>query len=147
MSSRWCGTAARAAASGLAVPISRPRYTCRESATRISMGRSRATAIASSDLPEAVGPTIATSGGGGRFARADGARAIGLDLDEALDLGDLGCAAGASIGGDDHRVEGDRSLGDLEARRQVLEEARQHALDGHADDRVARTGHADVADV
>jgi hypothetical protein len=42
-----------------------PRYTCRESATRISTGWRAAIAIASSLLPDAVGPTIAASGGKG----------------------------------------------------------------------------------
>ena len=57
-SSRWCGTSARSAAVGLAVPMSMPRYTCIESTeTSSQLGSRRASARASADLPDAVAPT------------------------------------------------------------------------------------------
>ncbi len=57
---RWCGTAARSATDGLAVPMSMPRYTCMESSETISTSPSAAaTARATADFPDAVGPTIA----------------------------------------------------------------------------------------
>ena len=46
----------------LALPTSRPRYTCRLSQETISPERSRARRRARALLPEAVGPTIATRG-------------------------------------------------------------------------------------
>src|SRR4029077_17147348 len=97
---RWCGTARWSASLGFAVPIERPRKSCRESATRISTGRRAAMANASSDLPDAVGPMMAAIGAAAdRFSagrsppRAGRPRAgaIGLvDLHEALDLLDRG---------------------------------------------------------
>ena len=59
-SRQWCGTAARSAAVGLAVPMSMPRYTCMASTATMWAPVSRATAIATSLLPLAVGATIAT---------------------------------------------------------------------------------------
>ena len=50
---------ARSAGVGLAVPISMPRYTCMESAETIIAPASRASRMARSDLPDAVGPTMA----------------------------------------------------------------------------------------
>ena len=44
------------AASGLALPMSSPRYTCAESTLTISIGNSRASRIAMSLLPVPVGP-------------------------------------------------------------------------------------------
>src|SRR3954465_11161692 len=58
-SMRWCGTALRSAALGLAVPMSRPRYTCAESIDTISRGTRSASASAMWDLPLAVGPSSA----------------------------------------------------------------------------------------
>jgi tRNA A37 N6-isopentenylltransferase MiaA len=51
---------ARVAASGFAVPMSMPRYTCAESALTISPPNRRARASATADLPDAVGPTRMT---------------------------------------------------------------------------------------
>src|SRR5687767_9160560 len=45
-------------AEGFAVPISKPRYTCRESAEMIDAPTSSARRIASADLPDAVGPQM-----------------------------------------------------------------------------------------
>src|SRR5688572_8480117 len=56
---RWCGTRARSAAPGLAVPMSMPRYTSAESSDTISTGSLSATWIAAADLPLAVGPRSA----------------------------------------------------------------------------------------
>ena len=56
------GTAARVAASGLALPMSRPRYTCAESTLTISMGNSRASRSAKSLLPVPVGPVSTAIG-------------------------------------------------------------------------------------
>ena len=69
----WCGTRARSAAVALAVPMSRPRKTWRESAEMISAGRpaamsASASAIASAVLPVAVAPAMTTSGGAARHA-------------------------------------------------------------------------------
>ena len=59
-STRWWTTAARSASVGLAVPMSMPRYTCIESSDTISTSpSSRASANASADFPDAVGPTSA----------------------------------------------------------------------------------------
>src|SRR5688572_27355628 len=101
-----------------------PRYTWRESATRISTGQRRASARASSVLPEAVGPTTPRMGGG----RV-------LHLDQALHLLDVGRPAGGGIGGDDHRIEGDHALGHREASRQMARETRQDGLEAEPDDR------------
>ena len=70
---RWCGTAARSAAVGLAVPMSRPRYTCIESIDTISTSPSAcAAASASADFPDAVGPTSARCGPSRQVAAGDG---------------------------------------------------------------------------
>src|SRR5688572_11450942 len=61
ISTRWCGTCARSAAPGLAVPMSMPRYTSAESIDTISSGRRSASRSASADLPLAVGPRSATT--------------------------------------------------------------------------------------
>src|SRR3954447_6491023 len=74
----WWRTAAWSAAVGLAVPMSIPRYTCMASTATISVpGTASAAAIATSDLPDAVGPNTTTAGavmslGGDRNARAGG---------------------------------------------------------------------------
>src|SRR5437763_10079020 len=57
-SRQWCGTRARSAAVGLAVPMSRSRYTCRESADTISPPTRSARSSASALFPLAVGPTM-----------------------------------------------------------------------------------------
>src|SRR5580765_7298010 len=54
---RWCGTRARSAAEGFAVPISMPRYTWAESSETISTATRSARARARLDLPLAVGPS------------------------------------------------------------------------------------------
>ena len=59
------------AASGLAVPISMPRYTWAESTLMISIGKCWASSSATALLPEAVGPMMKTAGG--RFSMARGA--------------------------------------------------------------------------
>src|ERR1700674_3600617 len=61
-SMRWCGTRARCSGEGLAVPISNSRYTATESQLITSPPKRTASAIASEDLPLAVGPAITTSG-------------------------------------------------------------------------------------
>src|SRR5207302_10716460 len=53
-----CGTRARMAAAGLAVPMSRPRYTWRASAEMTVMGCNAASAAATAVLPTPVGPTM-----------------------------------------------------------------------------------------
>src|SRR6266571_6795680 len=121
-----------------------PRYTCRESATRISTGNRRATARASSLFPDPVDPTRTPIGGGSGARRAGGA--IGLvDLDQALDLRDAHRPPALAVGLDEHSVKRYRPLADLEAGRQVPHEARQDGLDPEADDRVSRSGHPHVA--
>ena len=60
-SMQWCGTSAWSALLGLAVPISIPRYTCMASTATMCAPVSRATAIATSLLPLAVGATMAIS--------------------------------------------------------------------------------------
>src|SRR6185312_16989377 len=62
MSTRWCGMRARTPASGLAVPMSMPRYTCAESTLTISPPSVPASAIATALLPAAVGPISSTTG-------------------------------------------------------------------------------------
>ena len=62
MSIRWCGIPRRSASGSFAVPISKWRYTCRESQLTISPSNSAASRRARSLLPEPVGPTTATSG-------------------------------------------------------------------------------------
>ena len=62
MSIRWCGTAARSAGVGLAVPMSMPRYTRAESTLTISAGTSPARASATALLPLAVGPAMQMAG-------------------------------------------------------------------------------------
>src|SRR5215510_4321296 len=57
ISRQWCGTRARCAAVGLAVPTSRPRYSWRESADTISPPSRSASSSARAVLPDAVGPT------------------------------------------------------------------------------------------
>src|SRR6266852_10351 len=57
-SSPRCGTRARVARSGLAVPISRPRYTWRASAEMTVIGVRAASATATAVLPTPVGPTM-----------------------------------------------------------------------------------------
>ena len=136
------GGAARPAgprASGLAVPMSMPRYTWRESATRISTGSRSATASASSVLPLAVGPTMAPIGGVIGPVAQTSIRRCTCSIAVARPL--------ARSMADHHRVQAHRPVGHVEAGRQVAEEARQHRLQAEADDRVARSGHADVADV
>src|SRR5450759_4848194 len=63
MSIRWCGAAARSAAVGLAVPMSRSRYTCAESTLMISTGKRAASSSATAVLPLAVGPISKIAGG------------------------------------------------------------------------------------
>src|SRR5450631_1452343 len=63
MSIRWCATAARSAAEGLAVPMSRSRYTCAESTLMISTGKRAAISSATAVLPLAVGPISKIAGG------------------------------------------------------------------------------------
>ena len=79
-------TAARSAADGLAVPMSIPRYTCIASTATISVpATARAAVIATSDLPDAVGPSTTT--GAGTSEGGDGdphpMRRLGEDLREA----------------------------------------------------------------
>src|SRR5690606_17680667 len=59
MSMRWCTTAVRSAAVGLAVPMSMPQYTSAESTLMISASRAWASASAAALLPLAVGPARA----------------------------------------------------------------------------------------
>src|SRR5688572_22793171 len=61
ISMRWCGTCARSAAPGFAVPMSMPRYTSAESMDTISIGSLSAALSASADLPLAVGPRSANT--------------------------------------------------------------------------------------
>src|SRR6266545_4639138 len=56
-SMRWCRTRWRSSGVGLLDPMSKWRYTCTLSAPMISPRRASAKASASSDFPEAVGPT------------------------------------------------------------------------------------------
>ena len=56
-STPWCGTLACSFRVGLAVPMSRRRYTCRESAEMTSSGQCAASASATAVFPTAVGPT------------------------------------------------------------------------------------------
>jgi hypothetical protein len=59
---RWWTTSARSDADGFAVPMSMPRYTCIASTeTSSTSPNARAAAVATTDLPEAVGPTTATT--------------------------------------------------------------------------------------
>src|SRR2546423_9170462 len=53
-----CGTFARSSRFGLAVPRSKPRYTCRESALMITISRRSDSHMAIADFPDAVGPQI-----------------------------------------------------------------------------------------
>src|SRR5664279_4976513 len=53
---------ARSSREGLAVPISKLRYTATESQLTTSPANCSASEIASADLPEAVGPRMTTSG-------------------------------------------------------------------------------------
>src|SRR5690349_1727517 len=53
-----CGTSARSSAVGFAVPTSKWRYTWRESALTIVIGRRSASHIAMALFPLAVGPQI-----------------------------------------------------------------------------------------
>src|SRR5262245_17760678 len=59
---RWCGTCARIADEGLALPMSSPRYTWAESTLTISSGNLRASASATSVLPVPVGPVSTAMG-------------------------------------------------------------------------------------
>ena len=60
---QWWATSARSAGVGLAVPMSMPRYTCIESTDTISTPvHGAGEASASADLPDAVGPTMASGG-------------------------------------------------------------------------------------
>ena len=70
MSIRWCGTAARSAGVGFAVPMSMPRYTRAESTLTISASRARASCRAAAVLPAAVGPASATIPGSRRCGMA-----------------------------------------------------------------------------
>src|SRR5215470_19306809 len=63
---RWCGTRASCAGSGLAVPRSKCRYTACESALTISAPRRSARAMARSDFPAPVGPAMTVSAGWAR---------------------------------------------------------------------------------
>src|SRR5215471_16157117 len=58
---RWCLTPCISPRVSFPVPISRPRYTCRESADMISPPNRRATATPSALLPDAFVPTMATA--------------------------------------------------------------------------------------
>src|SRR5512133_1121677 len=73
---RWCGTAARSAAMGLAVPTFMSRYTWAESTLTISTAKHRAISSASAVLPLAVGPISKIAGGNpaaaARLMRVDG---------------------------------------------------------------------------
>src|SRR5262249_38269099 len=62
MSMRWWGTRARTSVVTLAVPMSRPRYTCAESTLTISMGAVSARRSAQSVLPAPVGPVRTQTG-------------------------------------------------------------------------------------
>src|SRR5436853_6855737 len=76
------------------------------------------------------------------------AGAIGLvDLHEALDLLDRGRSSSAAVSLHHDRVERHWSIGYLQARGQVAQEAGKHRFDAEADDGVARTAHAQVADI
>src|SRR6476659_4914340 len=57
-STPWWVSRVRSFRVGLAVPMSRRRYTWRESAEITSMGQTAASARATAVLPTAVGPTI-----------------------------------------------------------------------------------------
>src|SRR5688572_15687255 len=63
MSMRRCGASASVAASGLALPMSRPRYTSAESTLMISVPSRCAHSTASAVLPDAVGPMSAIARG------------------------------------------------------------------------------------
>src|ERR1700738_5348277 len=58
---RWCGVRARVLLSGLAVPMSIPRYTSAESTLMISNGNFSVRRMARSDFPEPVGPINKTA--------------------------------------------------------------------------------------
>src|SRR6267143_2217709 len=62
-SSPTWGTRCRVAASGLAVPMSSPRYTCRASAEMTVRGQCAARASASAVFPTPVGPTMTGTSG------------------------------------------------------------------------------------
>src|SRR5687767_2944920 len=64
----WCATRACSFRVGLAVPMSRRRYTCRESAEITSTGHRPASASATAVLPTAVGPTSTGTRGAGVLA-------------------------------------------------------------------------------
>src|SRR5262245_37456390 len=112
MSIRWCGTCARSAALGLAVPMSMPRYTCAESTLMISRSTCRASASASALLPLAVGP--ASTSARGVIAASFGAssqhtgcanggrsdeRVRAGEVDHALDLAIAQAAPAQGVGG------------------------------------------------
>jgi len=62
---RRCWTRVRSSRDGLAVPISKCRYTATESQLTISPENRSASEIASADLPEPVGPRTTTRSGSG----------------------------------------------------------------------------------
>src|SRR5947209_2480781 len=68
-----CGTRARNWLDGLAVPMSKPRYTWRESALTMTSGRCLASIIASAVFPDAVGPHTTPIVGAGRLASTEAA--------------------------------------------------------------------------
>src|SRR5690242_20474623 len=70
MSIKTCGWRRRVSASGLAAPMSSPRYTSAESTLTSSTGKRVASAHASAVLPVAVGPIRKIAGGRGSMASA-----------------------------------------------------------------------------
>src|SRR5450631_872539 len=81
MSIRWCATAARSAAVGLAVPTSMSRNTCAESTLMISTGKRAAISSVTAVLPLAVGPISKITGGN----LAGDERVMRLAIDAAED--------------------------------------------------------------
>ena len=101
-----------------------------------------ATAIARSVLPDAVGPTMAQDRRRRRRRPHRSSRPR-----RAAGPARSRCPAGRAIGLDQHGVEAHRPRATSKRVGRWLQEARQDGLDREADDRVARPGHADVADV
>src|SRR4051794_18286326 len=121
----WWRTAARSDGVGLAVPMSMPRYTCMASTATISVpATASAAAIATSDLPEAVGPTTTT----GARPISDGddhgdAGAVGRLGDDLAQL--PGEVVGSGAGDLDRRVRaGAQRLRRGEVHEAVLRRAR-----------------------
>src|SRR5437667_2956328 len=78
-----CGTRARVARSGFAVPMSSPRYICRASAEMTVIGTSAPIAAATAVLPTPVGPTMTGVRGWGSGAAEAAFKLFLRELNEA----------------------------------------------------------------